>query len=341
MSMASSSSPISRWSRGSNVERGDLADLAQHDVVVFAAGGHAVDDDVADALHRESVNAASASLARLVRRLHPRGELLRLRRRGRPSPLSGACATCLPNAFCSARSASNSVIAVRRAASAATAVVDEGRDDSPRSSCERLISSGFSRSSTGSITRASLARGIRPLGPCGASSRMTDRRALGGMQYRWLRGERSSGKRRMPRVAPARRGDLQPHEEGVDTLRDAVARAEAAAGLRPVDVDRDHRGRPGQGHGARGARGGRRPRDRGRRRRHRALGRGGPARHGRADRARAARHRQPLRAQPRHPRERPRRRGRARVRRASTAPSTCSSPTSPGPTAPTRRTPRS
>ena len=35
------------------LERRDLADLAQHDEVVLAAGRHAVDDDVVDALHGE------------------------------------------------------------------------------------------------------------------------------------------------------------------------------------------------------------------------------------------------------------------------------------------------
>ena len=65
----------------------DLADLAQHEVVVFTAGGHAVDHDVADALHRGGEGGLGV-VRPLVRLLHPRGELPAPARRGRPSPLS-------------------------------------------------------------------------------------------------------------------------------------------------------------------------------------------------------------------------------------------------------------
>ncbi|MEG8035370.1 hypothetical protein QP157_08570 [Sphingomonas sp. LR61] len=66
----------------------------------------------------------------------------------------GALATVLPKAFCSARSDSNAVIALRRAASAATASSTTATD-ARRDSCEALMTSGLSRSSWGSITAPS------------------------------------------------------------------------------------------------------------------------------------------------------------------------------------------
>ena len=177
MSMAPSSSPSSRWSRGSKSNVGRLADLAQRDEVVFAAGRHAVDDRgwrwrrAADPSNR-----ASASVARSLRLLHPGGELLRLgdeRRllllRGRRRP---ACRTR------SARPAavSNSAIASRRSTSAASGLVDEVDGVAARL-LRALDDLGFSRSSCGSITAPAYSGGTAlpaPADPHGPLAKVSD-----------------------------------------------------------------------------------------------------------------------------------------------------------------------
>ena len=131
------------------VEGGRVAVRAQRDEVVFAARGDAVDDDVLDPRGAAS-DAASAAVtacwASLTRSLSSFASATRA-----AFSSLGACATRLPCAFCAARSSSKAVIASRRSRSATTAssTVSVG---SPRASCERFTSSGFSRSIARSIT---------------------------------------------------------------------------------------------------------------------------------------------------------------------------------------------
>ena len=88
MSMAPSSSPSSRWSRGAKPSaaksRGG-ADLSQHDVVVLAAGRRAVLDHVADRVD-ERGQLLLGRVGRGLQRLDPVGRAPWPARAARPSP---------------------------------------------------------------------------------------------------------------------------------------------------------------------------------------------------------------------------------------------------------------
>ena len=158
MSIASSSSPSSRWSRGSKSNVGRLAVLAQRDEVVLAAGGHAVDDDVLDrgerrvgCLFRGASTACWAGLDPLAELLRLRDErgLLVLRRLRDP-----LAERVLLGAQLLERGDRGAAVGVGR-----ERLVDACSADSPRASCERLTSSGFSRRKCGIDHPSSLVSG--------------------------------------------------------------------------------------------------------------------------------------------------------------------------------------
>ena len=129
MSIARSPSPSARWSRGLSIS-GWVPDLAQHDVVVLAAGRRAVLDDVGDRVLGGPQRLLGLRRPR-SRRPSPSADssLVRASRAVFSSPV--ALGICLPSCFCSARSASNRCTAARRASSAASRS-STAASDSPR-----------------------------------------------------------------------------------------------------------------------------------------------------------------------------------------------------------------
>ena len=162
MSISPSDSPSSRWSFGS-VDGRRLADGVEHDEVVLAAGGDAVDDDVGDRHVRRGERLLGVGLLGLggldrSRRAPWPARAARAARPATPAP------TCLLAVFCSARRLSAAEIAARRAASASSSASTRP-GSSPRARCDARTASGFSRSSLRSITAATLlavARECRP-----------------------------------------------------------------------------------------------------------------------------------------------------------------------------------
>src|SRR4051812_811720 len=153
MSIAPSSSPSSRWSRGSKPSAAKSRGLPISSTTVksFSPPTGASSETrfgslPASSLKRVSASAAAASLAFTS----AASVLVRSSSAVRSSPL--AWATCLPSPFCSARSDSNAAMDDRRSPSAARTWSTRSVL-SPRLVRAARTTSGFSRSNLASITQ--------------------------------------------------------------------------------------------------------------------------------------------------------------------------------------------
>ena len=128
-----------------------LADLLEHHVVVLAAGRCLVGGRVRDR-HQRARGRPRRPRPGRPRPSSPRAESgLGALEQLPASPRPWRRGICLPSAFCSPRSRSNSTIAARRRSSAASASSTTSAD-SPRLVCAARSRSGSSRSMRGSIT---------------------------------------------------------------------------------------------------------------------------------------------------------------------------------------------
>ena len=142
------------------------ADVLEHGVVVLAAGRGLRRREVRHQRHARREGLLGLALPGLGRLDLGGDSLVRASSAAFSSP--AAWATCLPIAFCSARSRSNSVIADRRASSRAR-ISSTSSGDAPRRLWASRASSGSSRSTRKSITRPGYPPGCLRLTPVSRS----------------------------------------------------------------------------------------------------------------------------------------------------------------------------
>ncbi len=152
MSIAPSSSPSSRWSRGVNPSASKSRGLPIVSTTVKSSSpprGTSSNTRFGNRDISASNAAPVVSASAWADFTAAASSLVRASTAAFSSPW--ARATCLPSSFCSARRASKDAIPARRASSAATRA-STSSGDSPRASWERRTRSGSVRSSFGSIT---------------------------------------------------------------------------------------------------------------------------------------------------------------------------------------------